>query len=101
VFAAEIETPLDNFKMINDEYGHPEGDLALAVFGKILIKCFREHDLFARVGGDEFVALLEDGEDITLAAKGRLEDAVKAWKNGKHSHRRGKDLLTAAEFFGD
>jgi diguanylate cyclase (GGDEF)-like protein len=78
---------LDDFKMVNDEYGHPEGDLALAEFGKVLIKCFREYDIFARLGGDEFVVLLEDGEDITLAVKGRLEDAVEAWKQG-NSRRR-------------
>jgi len=78
---------LDNFKSINDEYGHPEGDLALAEFGKILIKCFREYDLFARVGGDEFVALLEDGEDITIAAKNRLETMVETWKRGNARRR--------------
>jgi diguanylate cyclase (GGDEF)-like protein len=79
---------LDNFKMVNDEYGHPEGDKALIEFAEILLKAFREYDLVARIGGDEFVVLLEDGSDITLAAQKRLEAAVEAWKanNDKRQH---------------
>ncbi|WP_394130460.1 sensor domain-containing diguanylate cyclase [Shewanella maritima] len=49
---------LDYFKQINDEYGHKEGDFALQSFADLLKSCFRESDVIARFGGDEFVVLL-------------------------------------------
>lgn len=53
---------LDNFKEINDSYGHNEGDLALRRFSQSLQDCFRESDVIARLGGDEFVVLLTDNK---------------------------------------
>ena len=51
---------LDKFKLINDTHGHVEGDRALVTFANILHKTLRESDLVARIGGDEFAALLLD-----------------------------------------
>lgn len=51
---------LDGFKRINDEFGHVEGDRALAVFAGLLLETFREADVIARPGGDEFVVLCAD-----------------------------------------
>ena len=51
---------LDKFKLINDTCGHVEGDRALVTFANILHKTLRESDLVARIGGDEFAALLLD-----------------------------------------
>ncbi len=51
---------LDNFKLINDTYGHSQGDALLIEIGNRMIKTVREIDLVARLGGDEFVILLED-----------------------------------------
>lgn len=82
---------LDNFKSVNDEYGHPEGDLALAEFARLLLRCFREYDIVARVGGDEFAVVLEDGTDITEMVRVRLGEAVSAWTEG-NSRRRGLDV---------
>ena len=48
---------MDNLKEINDTHGHQEGDLALVEIGAILKETFRESDIIARVGGDEFVAV--------------------------------------------
>lgn len=56
---------LDNFKQINDNAGHPEGDKALKIFADCLRSNFRAKDIIARMGGDEFavfmpMALTED-----------------------------------------
>ncbi|MBW8189968.1 sensor domain-containing diguanylate cyclase [Neiella marina] len=48
---------LDHFKEINDTFGHAEGDRALEIFARVMRENFRESDLFARIGGDEFVVL--------------------------------------------
>ena len=49
---------LDNFKMINDQYGHLAGDEVLRQFAQVLVNQSREYTVLARYGGDEFVALL-------------------------------------------
>jgi diguanylate cyclase (GGDEF)-like protein len=51
---------LDKFKPINDTFGHAEGDRVLLTFANTMRTIFRESDVFARIGGDEFVALLTD-----------------------------------------
>ncbi len=48
---------MDNLKDINDEFGHPMGDQALLQTTRILKKIFRESDIIARIGGDEFVIM--------------------------------------------
>ena len=50
---------MDDLKWINDHWGHNEGDQALIALASILKKTFRESDIIARIGGDEFVVLLE------------------------------------------
>ena len=53
-----IVIDIDDFKHINDTYGHKTGDLVLQNFGRAAIKAFRRADILIRYGGDEFVALL-------------------------------------------
>ncbi len=50
----------DDFKRVNDLYGHQVGDSALRAFAEILIRCFRADDIIGRVGGDEFMVLMPD-----------------------------------------
>lgn len=51
---------LDNFKQINDTYGHTGGDTALKTLASILRDTFRDGDYVARIGGDEFAVILTD-----------------------------------------
>ncbi|WP_290906937.1 sensor domain-containing diguanylate cyclase [Halomonas sp.] len=51
---------LDHFKALNDTHGHAAGDLALQVFAATCRECLRPYDLFARIGGEEFVVVLVD-----------------------------------------
>lgn len=67
---AVIYLDLVDFKAINDEFGHTVGDRALCVFSEEMKSVFRDSDVFARIGGDEFVALL------TKADKEKAERAV-------------------------
>ena len=53
---------LDNMKRINDRFGHMEGDAALIEAAAILREVFRESDIIARIGGDEFVILAVDSD---------------------------------------
>lgn len=62
---ALILLDLDNFKQINDTYGHPAGDCYLIEAAKRLQTVVRKTDLVARLGGDEFAVVLEDIEDVS------------------------------------
>lgn len=59
---------LDNFKDVNDAFGHPAGDELLKEVARRLRECIRDCDMVARMGGDEFVLLLEDLRDPEEAA---------------------------------
>jgi diguanylate cyclase (GGDEF)-like protein len=54
---------LDDFKQINDRYGHDTGDLVLARFAEILREQTRGADVAVRLGGDEFCVILAGGAD--------------------------------------
>lgn len=69
---AVVFMDLDNFKPINDTYGHTEGDLALVTVSQRLKKALRETDFLCRWGGDEFVALVrcnDKAADLTFICK--------------------------------
>lgn len=51
---------LDSFKLVNDIYGHAMGDKILIMFAELIRKIVRESDLLGRMGGDEFIAFLQN-----------------------------------------
>lgn len=65
---AVIAIDIDRFKRINDEYGHAAGDIVLVTFSKTCTALLRPNDIFARVGGEEFVVLLP-ATDVEGAAQ--------------------------------
>ena len=68
---------LDNFKKLNDGYGHTTGDRALAHLTQVARKTLRPSDQFGRYGGEEFVAVLpEAGIDEAQACALRLQAAL-------------------------
>lgn len=63
-----IMADLDDLKLVNDTYGHAAGDQLLIQAAKLFRSCFRSADVVARIGGDEFAALLP-GTDVESALR--------------------------------
>src|SRR5580704_10742828 len=75
---------LDEFKHINDTYGHPAGDLALQEFAAALNRAIRTGDLAVRMGGDEFLLILPECNhgQLQLVLK-RLDALELSWEGQK------------------
>ena len=68
---------LDNFKQINDQFGHAAGDVLLRVVAETLQTNLRRTDIIARMGGDEFVVLLpETNEESARIAIAKVRDSL-------------------------
>jgi len=68
---------LDGLKLINDTFGHQQGDRALVEIAGVFRECFRDSDIVARIGGDEFCALLTDSSEFSEAGlRARLHEAL-------------------------
>jgi diguanylate cyclase (GGDEF)-like protein/PAS domain S-box-containing protein len=87
---------IDHFKSINDNYGHKAGDAALTAFSKIVSNNFRSNDLFGRVGGEEFVAVVPD---MTLEAGKKLAEKIRV-EVEKTPIRTGADRITMTVSIG-
>lgn len=67
---------IDNFKSLNDTYGHMSGDKFIEDFANMLKGCFRDNDIVGRLGGDEFIVLL-DGVGDAQMLKRRAETVLR------------------------
>ncbi len=74
-----IFADIDNFKKLNDKYGHDAGDAALKTVAGVFIKQLRDNDIVGRFGGEEFVIALvgASGNDAELVAKNLREKVEK------------------------
>ncbi len=66
---------IDNFKVVNDRYGHIVGDEVLVKLSEVTVKAFRKGTTIARYGGDEFVIILEGATKEEVG--GRIDDLCK------------------------
>lgn len=72
-----ISIDLNGLKPINDKYGHLSGDKYIKDFANVLTNTFAELGLCARIGGDEFLVIIEDASDIEVdALVGRMNSAL-------------------------
>ena len=69
---------IDKFKLINDLYGHSEGDNALKLFASVVRDALRQNDLFGRYGGDEFVIIFPNStKEKAQKVIDRISNALK------------------------
>lgn len=84
---------LNDFKEINDNYGHNAGDVALLHVAKAISSAIRESDMVARMGGDEFVVLLAGVQDVddTIRTVDEIQQAI-----ARPIHFEGRELVVTA-----
>jgi diguanylate cyclase (GGDEF)-like protein/PAS domain S-box-containing protein len=96
---------LDLFKMINDSLGHPVGDLVMQTVGQRLKSCLRSTDTIARVGGDEFMVLIDDlklrQDALGVAEKMLSALAAPTLVEGHSLHVSASIGISAFPFDGD
>jgi diguanylate cyclase (GGDEF)-like protein/PAS domain S-box-containing protein len=80
----------DHFKRVNDRYGHPGGDAALRELGRLLASTFRQVDVVARVGGEEFAVLLPS---TTLAGAAALAERLRVLVAEQPIHYDGSEIV--------
>ncbi|MFA7129630.1 MAG: GGDEF domain-containing protein, partial [Sphaerochaeta sp.] len=66
---------MDRFKSINDQYGHLMGDLLLQQSAKRISSCLGKRDVLCRVGGDEFIVIL-DSKDSYLMQISQIQETM-------------------------
>ena len=77
---------LDNFKTVNDNFGHDAGDNLLVNIAKIIISNIRKYDIAARLGGDEFALLLVESDPVLVEQRlQKLRDTINVELKKIHS----------------
>lgn len=85
---------LDGLKLVNDTLGHESGDQMLINAANILRNCFCDNGVIARVGGDEFVVIMEN------TAQEDMEEACESLKNGIRLHNEGNQNVPVSLSIG-
>ncbi|MGY4707739.1 PAS domain S-box protein [Candidatus Bipolaricaulota sp. J31] len=80
---AVLVSDLDNFKLVNDRFGHPFGDEVLRGVARLLRETVLETDLIFRYGGDEFVFIFPEMDGKAREVARRVKDAVARWAETK------------------
>ena len=72
-----VMVDVDNFKLYNDTYGHPQGDMVLRELARLLCEVSRTSDIVARYGGEEFALILPETDRVKAEKMGhRLRERV-------------------------
>ena len=80
---------IDNFKHVNDQFGHQAGDDVITSIAKTIRKSFRDSDIVGRIGGDEFMALMKDVDNRCDVAR----KAASLIDSMQYNLRAGKGAL--------
>lgn len=81
---------LNKFKIINDSFGHAEGNYALLSFAEIMKSTLRDSDVYGRIGGDEFALIIPNSSDGAVSkVRERLSAALKTYNE---TQNRGYDI---------
>ena len=85
---------LDNFKQVNDTFGHLSGDSVIRDSADAIRGTFRNTDLIGRMGGDEFMALMKDA-DSEQSVRRKAEDLIQALQFSSRSHKLELELTAS------
>lgn len=91
---------IDNFKKYNDTFGHGVGDQILKETAALMRRCCREHDLVARIGGDEFAVVFWEKEGPRLPKDGKPVMPAKPPQTPRQIFERFRRLMSSQDFPG-
>ena len=89
---------IDNFKSINDEYGHPVGDIVIKNISQIIMDNIRERDIAARYGGEEIILYI-DNEQVNEEEIYNMIDDIRR-KIANNSIIIEEDIIEVTASFG-
>lgn len=89
---------IDNFKKYNDEFGHVIGDDILKQVAALMRRCSRQHDLVARIGGDEFAVVFWDKDGPRQPRTPKPGASYRPPQEPLQVFERFKDLISSEEF---
>ncbi|MBK5253911.1 MAG: GGDEF domain-containing protein [Peptostreptococcaceae bacterium] len=98
MIAAILFIDIDNFKMVNDTFGHDQGDVVLKETANRIENIMREEETIARMGGDEFVAVvynLRENRDVLRIAERIIDSVTKPIKLDKQYVNLGASIGVA------
>ncbi len=86
---------IDFFKKVNDTYGHDAGDLVIKVISKTIFEMLPKSSIFARIGGEEFVALcIEDSKEEIINLFEEIRKKIESLKTTYNGHNIGFTIST-------